>query len=39
MRCQKLPTEMPVIYLTLGRDNATITLMENEVGRLWDVDF
>ena len=30
---------MLVIYLTLDRDNATITLIENEVGRLWDLDF
>ena len=30
---------MHVIYLTLTVDNATITLVENEVGRLWDLDF
>ena len=30
---------MHVIYLTLTVDNATITLVENEAGRLWDLDF
>lgn len=30
---------MQKVYLTLSKDNATITLIENEVGRLWDINF